>query len=47
MVSADRLNEVMRFSKSMVKTPSLMLSNILQQGDLTTEVMSQNTLFFI
>lgn len=41
MVLAARLNEVIRLWASMVKTPSLMLSRIVQQGVGTTEVMSQ------
>ncbi len=41
MAAAARLNEVIRFSASMVKTPSLMHSRIMQHGERTRVVMSQ------
>jgi len=42
MISAARLKEVTLFSRSMVKTPSLMLSRIVQQGALRADVMLQD-----
>ena len=44
MASAARLKELSRLSASMVKTPSLMFSRILQHGDRTRDVMPQNVL---
>jgi hypothetical protein len=41
MLSAARLKEVMRLFESMVKTPSLMLSMMVQQGDRSTDVRLQ------
>jgi hypothetical protein len=41
MLSAALLKDVMRLFESMVKTPSLMLSKMIQQGDRETDVISQ------
>jgi hypothetical protein len=42
MISAARLKEVIRLWGSMVNTPSLMLSRMVQAGDGKEQVTSQN-----